>query len=66
MSWPTISKGIFNKGLNKGKAQGKTPAERSMQTVKPPAHTAETVEGRMKKPASKPMTARSMRVPFGK
>ncbi len=66
MSWPTVCKGIFNKGLNKGKSQGKSPSERSPQTVKTPAHTAQTAEGRMLYQASKPLTARSMRVPFGK
>ncbi len=41
--WPTISKGIFNPGLNKGKAQGKTAATRDNTNVTYPGKSGDSV-----------------------
>ncbi len=64
MSWPTVSKGIFYPGYNKGKQQGKAPGERSMQTVSPSSHNPMSKESARLNPASNPLTKESMRKPF--
>lgn len=64
MSWPTVSKGIFYKGFNKGKQQGRAPKERSTQTVSTSAHAPLTKESARLNPASNPLTKESMRKPF--
>jgi len=65
MSWPTISKGIFNPGFNKGKSQGTTPKERSNEPAKSSKVSPETAKGRVLKPAKSTTNAKAMRIPFG-
>lgn len=56
---------VFHKGFSKGANSGKGATTRSMQTVNPKKGAGETVQGRMVRNASKPLTTEKMRKPFG-
>lgn len=61
-SWPTQSKGVFYKGFTG--AEGKSPSERSMQTVNARTRRQDSVRSRMLMPAKQKLTAMKMRKPL--